>query len=136
MQPPIKAYKQAFDNKITNFYKITSSDNQRLDDVEFAIKANHPVVFSTLVSKDFTQAFGDISIWDHPTDENNVAGRHAMIITGVRYLANGSREFYWRNSWGRDWGMGDGHTWVKDSYVAWNMTADLYVPTYMQDLVL
>lgn len=133
--PNLKAYKEAFDNKISNFYKITSSDFQKLDDIEFAIKSNHPVVFSTMVSKAFTQANGDFGVWDFPSDKNSIEGRHAMIMTGVRYLNNGEREFRWRSSWGYNWGNNNGHVWVKESYIKNPLTADLYVLTYIHDLV-
>lgn len=130
-QPNILAYKEADDNtlKIDNFYKIRTLNQYRLQDVETAIRANHPVIFGTAVDKKFlSYSGGDIAI-DEPS---TYVGNHAMIIVGVR-TNNGNKEFYVRNSWG-NWNS-NGHAWFTAKYITSQYTNDLYVPTIMPDLL-
>lgn len=128
-QPPIRAYKTANDNKISSYYRIDSTGQQRLKDVEAAIRSNHPVVFGTGVSSDFTKSFGADKVWTIP---NNTVGNHAMIIVGVRY--NPTVQFYVRNSWGLAWNSA-GHCWMDGEYIAWSGTQDIWVPTRVDDLI-
>lgn len=130
-QPPQEAYKEGNDNQIESYYRISSDNYQRLDDVETAIRANHPVVFGTGVSKQFTEYSSSDQIWTPPT---NTVGQHAMIITGVRTKSDGKRDFYVRNSWGSNWGT-VGHTWFDQSYITWGFTEDLWVPTLIPNLI-
>jgi C1A family cysteine protease len=126
IQPCLEAYRQANDNKITGFYRIDSIENKKIDDVELAIRSNHPVVFGTELSQEFINANKD-QVFDIP--EKSV-GRHAMVIVGVR--DNGSSiDFKIRNSWGNSWGD-NGHIWFNESYIKWNETNDLWVPTIIE----
>lgn len=133
-QPPINAYKEGNDNTITSFYRIDANgDDQQLNDIETAIRANHPVVFGVIVSKAFTQDINlresDCTI-DAPKDS---VGSHALVVTGVRTNANGRREFYIRNSWGMAWGF-NGHCWFTEEYM--KMAEDIWVPTNMDNLLV
>lgn len=132
-QPPLNAYKEGDDNKIESYYRIDSLDTKRADDVESAIRANHPVVFGTGVSLEFERYKGGDKVWTK-SDIKSVAGGHAMCIIGVRYN-NGTREFYVRNSWDRFWGD-NGHFWMSEDYLNWSETDDLWVPTLIADLVV
>lgn len=129
-QPPLRAYKTANDNQINGFYRIDASGDQRLRDIEAAVRANHPVVFGTGVSSAFTSAFNDDTVWDTP---NKSIGNHAMIVVGVR--RNPTLEFYVRNSWGTSWGR-DGHCWMDANYLAWNGTQDIWVATNMDEMLI
>jgi len=132
LQPSINCYKEASDNRLAAFYRIDSSGDQLLDDVVNALDANHPVVFGTGVSKEFTQTFNagpDVAF----TAPASTVGNHAMIIVGydtVPYL-----RFYVRNSWGPDWGDGTGHCWFSPDYVKSTMTSDLWVPTLVPPIL-
>ena len=128
-QPNILAYKEANDNMISAFYQITSFDQQRLNEIELAIRANHPVVFGTQVDKNFAANIL-APVTNKPT--SNIAGGHAMIITGVRRSPN--LQFYIRNSWGPTWGN-NGHAWLSDEYIAWDETQDIFVGTIGVDLL-
>lgn len=130
-QPPILAYKEGNDNTIKSFYQITSNDQERLNNIEKAIRANHPVVFGTLVDSYFT-GNSLASVVDKPTGK--IVGGHAMIITGVRRNSLGEQQFYIRNSWGTNWGN-NGHAWLSADYIAWDETSDLFVGTVMPDLL-
>ncbi len=127
-QPNQLAYKEGDDNKITSFYQI--EDNNRLQNIETAIRANHPVVFGTIVDASFQNNYGVNKTFDTPTSS---IGRHAMIVVGVR--RNPNLEFYIRNSWGKSWGD-NGHCWMTADYLDWNETNDIYVGTMMPDLLV
>ncbi len=129
--PPLKALLTANSNKITAYYKIFAEGQERLDAVEQAVRANHPVVFGTVVGQQFMSCRDDGTL-SRPTDSR---GRHAIICTGVRRAVTGRREFYIRNSWGLGWGL-NGHTWLDEDYINWKETADLWVPTRMPTLNL
>lgn len=129
-QPPILSYKQGDDNTLRDFYQITTTGQDRLNDVEAAVRANHPVIFGTLVSKDLESYGGEDKVFGPPA--TNVGG-HAILIVGVR--RNPNLEFYIRNSWGDSWGQ-NGHCWFSADYITWDQTSDLFVGTKMNDLLL
>jgi C1A family cysteine protease len=133
-QPPTQAYKVASDNEVplSNFYRIDSTGDQRIADVEMAIRANHPVVFGTQVSQQYESWTGGTNVWQPPT---NPAGGHAQCIVGVR--RNPDIQFLVRNSWGTGWGDTNypGHAWFSSAYIAADMTNDLWVPTRVEALV-
>jgi len=120
--PSLKAMRRATGHKIHSYYRIDERGSDRLDAILAALRANHPVVFGTLVDKDFTR-MRDIGPVDHP-DESLTVGGHAMIVVG--YLTG--LGFIVKNSWGERWGE-DGFCAMKPSYLAWKRTRDIWVPT-------
>jgi len=129
VQPSLSAYKTANDNTIEDFYRIDSNGNDRLNDIETALSAQHPVVFATGVGKSFQNAFPN-QVFSRP---DHYDGLHAMIITGYRHT-NGTRQYWIRNSWGSTW-ANNGHVWVDSSYIDWDTTHDIWVPTRVPDLL-
>lgn len=130
VRPPLRAYQAANDNKVTAFYRITSSGEERLKDIETALRAGHPVAFGTQIGDEFTSYDGKTDrAFTEPSTEG---GRHAMLFCGLR-RKGGRREFRVRNSWGTKWGLG-GYVWMDEGYVAWPRTSDLWVPTMMPEL--
>ncbi len=131
-QPNIIAYKEGDDNtlKLENFYKIRNVGQERLKDIENAIRANHPVVFGTAIDDNFMQYTGGNKVFTTPINYN---GFHAMVVVGVRY--NPNVEFLIRNSWSTTWGE-NGHAWFDGNYMMSDLTSDLHVPTRMNDLLL
>lgn len=128
-QVPTDLYTMASNNRLNGFYRLGSEGKQLADEIELAVRTNHPVVFSTIVSSDFTRYRGGGAVWQLPSTS---VGRHAMIIVGVRYV-NGQRQFLLRNSWGKDWGD-SGHVWVAEEYITSSETQDLWVGTKMPPL--
>ena len=131
ISPPLDALMTAHSNKISSYYRITAEGQMRLNEIELAVRTNHPVVFGTVVGTNFLRC-RDSSVLGIPSDEK---GRHAIICTGVRYGLNNKREFLIRNSWGAGWGV-QGHAWLSEEYMMWDETRDLWVPTKMPKLVL
>ena len=128
-QVDLDLYTMASNNRIEGFYRLVSYGKQLADEIELAVRTNHPVVFGTPVSEDFKQYRGGGDVFSRPAND---VGRHAMIIVGVRYV-NGERQFLLRNSWGKDWGE-DGHAWVTEDYITWDETQDMWVGTRMLPL--
>ena len=127
--PPLRTYTMASENRVTGHFRITTKGQNRLDDIEQAIRANHPVAFGTAVAKPFMEATGKVTI--KPT-KTNIVGRHAMLVVGVRKSGE-RRQFCWRNSWGTGW-ANNGHVWVDEDFMTWNQTDDIWVLTRMQEI--
>lgn len=127
---PLDLLTMASNNRLTNFYRVTSEGSERLEEIDLAIRANHPVVFGAPVSQAFQRYRGDNTVFTRPDDW---VGRHAMIIVGVRKRA-GRYEFLLRNSWGSGWGD-SGHVWVDQDYVDWDEFEDIWVGTKCEPLL-
>jgi C1A family cysteine protease len=123
-------YTLASNNRLVNFYRVVSNGLERLEELELAVRANHPVVFGAPVSQQFCDYRGDNTVFTRPDDW---VGRHAMIITGVRKRVS-RFEFLLRNSWGLGWGD-DGHVWVDQDFVDWDEFEDIWVGTKMPALI-
>ncbi|MCK6592126.1 MAG: C1 family peptidase [Polyangiaceae bacterium] len=130
LRPPLKAYHAANDNKVTEFYRINAAADERPDDIETALRSGHPVAFGTQVGPELTSYKGETdAAFGAPS---TFEGRHAMLICGVR-RRGGRREFWIRNSWGAEWGLG-GYAWFDESYIRWGQSSDFWVPTRMPEL--
>ncbi len=119
-------YTMASNNRIEGFYRLTSEGKQLADEIELSVRTNHPVVFGTGVSEEFTKFRGGDQTWGPPS---LLKGFHAMLVVGVRYVY-GRREFLLRNSWGKHWGN-NGHVWVSEDYITWKKSSDFWVGTKM-----
>lgn len=126
--PPLDLYTMASNNRIDSFYRIVSEGARKLDEVELAVRANHPVISAAPVSQAFLDYRGGGHVFGPP---DQIQGLHAMIITGVRQQA-GRRHFLRRNSWGPSWGD-DGHVWCDEGFVL--LDSDIWVGTRMRNLV-
>ena len=131
--PPIMSYKEGNDNKITSFYQIASSGNQRVADICAALKSNHPIVFGTTIGNALESYDGSANtVLSLPTDNQ---GAHAMCCVGYKTLSDGTKAFKIRNSWG-SWGIGgEGFFWMSQSWMASNETSDIFVPTLIPNLL-
>jgi hypothetical protein len=83
------------------YYRITSTGDQRIRDIQAAIAANHCVVFGTQVSNKFAE-FGEGSApLDTPTSSETILGGHALTLAEYETLPSGTVVFHGPNSWGR-----------------------------------
>lgn len=130
-QPTLFCYASANDNKINNYYRI-NEDSNKLDNIELAIRSNHPVVFGTIINEEFQScgSFDEYPIFSKPKSS---VGRHAMLVCGLRYI-NGKRHFVIRNSWGSLWSHG-GRCLFTEDYMNSEETNDIWVPTLIPDII-
>ncbi|WP_428264085.1 C1 family peptidase [Haliangium sp.] len=126
--PPLHLYTMASNNRINSFYRIEAQGRQKLDEIELAVRANHPVVSAAPVDQAFLDYRGGGQVMGVPGAS---LGLHAMIIVGVREVA-GRRQFLRRNSWGSSWGD-DGRAWCDQDYVA--LDDDIWVGTRLPGLI-
>jgi C1A family cysteine protease len=126
--PELDLYTMAAKNKISSFYALYSTGNDRVKDIEKAIRANHPVVIATGIGNDFMDYRGGNHILTLP---NKIQGYHAMIIVGVGTTIDGRKKFLLRNSWSKSWGD-NGYVWVTEDYMSNDITNDLWVGTKMK----
>lgn len=130
-QPPLSAYKESLDNRISAYYTVPGSGTQRCDAIEQAVRADHPVVFAAPVTEEYVRYFGgDGRAWPRV---RTWLDYHAQIVVGVRWDA-GVRSFKVRNSWGPGWGDG-GHTWFTEEYMGAPECNDFWVLTRSPALV-
>lgn len=136
--PGILAYKEANDNKVENFKRISSSGQDRLDEIEICLRNNLPVVFGTAVSRDFQNYNGNDVVFNAPS-KNDIIGMHAMAIIGVRKNDNGRREWCLRNSWSTFWGFqidgNGGHAWINSDYLLDKNSSDFFVASIFNGLI-
>jgi C1A family cysteine protease len=130
-KPRLMCYRNANDNQLSGFFRITSLDQDRANDIEAAIRFNHPVVLGIPVGSDFMNCHGRDIVHEAPSKS---MGNHAIIVTGVRNSGNSSMNFYIRNSWGSGWGV-NGHAWLSYDYIV-NNARDLWVATRKPELLL
>jgi C1A family cysteine protease len=131
-KPNLEAYKTGNDNQISGCYRITSSESNRAEDFEAAIRFDHPVVLGIPVDNAFINHYQTESVLNSP--RGNIIGRHAIIVVGVRRNASGEQEFQIKNSWGIRWGS-MGHAWLSYDYMI-GYSEDPWIVTVKPDLVL
>jgi len=119
--PFLKAMRAATGHRIHSYYRITSIGDDRLNEILSALRANHPVVFGTLVNNAFINLRGEGPVGP---PFGTTRGGHAMIIVG--YLTG--KGFIVKNSWGPTWGS-SGCCIMRPEYLLWTQTQDLWVPT-------
>jgi hypothetical protein len=133
-QPPVEVLTIGSANKIESYYEIKTTGEERLNQIDRALYAKHPVVFGTGVSSDFTSFFNIPNasevVWARP---KSIKGYHAMVIVGRR-VRNGRRQYKIRNSWGTRFGVA-GYAWFDQDYITWGETTDLWVPSLMPRLI-
>lgn len=126
---PPECYPEASDNKASAWFDVQGSGDDRLAQLDIAIRANHPVLFCTTVGKDI-ENYKAGQVLSKPSDD---IGGHALAIVGIQYV-NNKRCWRIRNSWGTSYGD-NGHLLVDDDYMSWSDTRDLHLLTRMDPLL-
>jgi len=134
--PPPECFPAASDNKATAWFNITdptpgSSQPTRLDQIETAIRSDHPVIFGTPCDAAI-QAYIAGQILGIP-NTNALIGGHSMCVTGVHYI-DGARVWRIRNSWSTSYGD-NGHLLISDAWMGWVSLTDLWLLTRMDGLM-
>jgi C1A family cysteine protease len=115
-KPPIMASREGRLNRIKSCFKISSVGDKRLEDIVFNLKAGNPIVFGTVIGKDWFEYKGK-----EPLEiEKRPECCHAMCVVG--YIDG---NFVIENSWG-NWGL-NGFCFVKPEVMASDNTKDLWV---------
>jgi len=127
--PELDLFTMASNNKLKQVYRIVKTGSDLVDQIEIAIRTNHPVVFAMDVNKEFTRYRGGGHVWN---DMPNTIGGHAMVLTGVRRNTD-KREFLDRNSWGVGWGD-EGHCWMTEELIR-EQARDIWVGTQLEELI-
>lgn len=131
LPPTPDTYPAASDNKATAWFNINAQGAARLDQLEAALRSNHPVIYGSPVSSAI-QNYQAGQILTIPA-ANDIIGGHSTVFTGVRYI-DGQRVWRIRNSWSADYGD-NGHFLIDDSWAAWPELDDLWVITRMDPLL-
>ncbi|MBX4215371.1 hypothetical protein KW797_00250, partial [Candidatus Parcubacteria bacterium] len=98
--PPPTAMRRAFDQRAKGdaaYWRISSTDPDRLALMRIALAAGLPVVFGTDVSFDFA-SFSGFRVFD-PPNTDDIAGGHAMTLAGFGWIG-GQDTFTAVGSWG------------------------------------
>lgn len=125
-RPPLGCYEAAYDHRVEGYYAIRTTGAERGNDVDAAVRLDHPVFLAMQVGREFCDWDGTGNVvWNAPS---RPIGRHAMVVVGVRRDSLGRRHFLLRSSWGKGWGE-DGYAWATEGWVCDPFTSDLWVPT-------
>ena len=127
--PGPECFPAASDNKPTGWASIAGTGATRLEQMEAAIRHDHPIIFGATVGSNI-QDYQPGQVITIPKD--NIGG-HAMVVTGVVYK-QGVRTWRIRNSWGADYGE-NGHLYIDDAYAGWAEFDDLWALTMVDPLM-
>jgi C1A family cysteine protease len=113
--------RNAYLHKISAWYKIYSSSDDRVNDVIHALEAGNPVVYGTEVGPDWSGYDG--RALGFPT---KISGGHATVLVG---WDNENGHFWGENSWGDKWGPYNGFYKLLPEVVSNEMSNDFIVIT-------
>jgi len=122
--PPPRVYREAWAmRRLKGYYKIHDVAEGRTLAIRAALAARKPVVFGTLIDKDFKANNGP-SIVGIP--KGIPSGGHAMCCVGFKVDPE-SNEYIYRivNSWGTDWRQ-KGFVWFTEEFMQWYALQDLW----------
>lgn len=117
------AYKYAIQNKITAFYRIDATGDERIEQIIKALSAGNPVVFGTSIYESFRHVTNNTIIKLNTNDK--YLGGHALILTG---WDNTKQAFELRNSWSKSWGT-NGYGYIDVNYIKNSASRDFWVCT-------
>lgn len=124
VRPSWGAYREAFANKINEYYSIGGVGQIRIDFIKRALQSQHVVVFGMTVDDDFVAHRGSQPV-PMPKSVRAGAGGHCMLIAG--YDEN-KRCWIVRNSWGTTWGD-KGYALIPFSYLDESNANDFWCAT-------
>jgi C1A family cysteine protease len=123
--PSWLAMRQAYVHKISAWYKIYSTGDDRVNDVILALAAGNPVVFGTKVYENF-QAYDGTPIG---IGYGDLLGGHATVLEGWVPTSKKGQYFLGENSWGTEWGPDDGFYKMRPEVIASSDSSDFIVIT-------
>lgn len=113
-----EVYENALSQKAWEVVKIDLENLSLVDFIKVlkgALFSDHPLIFSVLMTDNFTKIKNNAPLWKTEGDVNRSAG-HAMVITGYQdnYKNSGKTVFQFFNSWGPNFGI-DGYAYIEAS---------------------
>jgi hypothetical protein len=119
--PSIMAMREAYDHKISAYYRIKTTGPDLVSDVIDALRASHPVVYGTEVGDNW-MSYRAGQVLRRPTSPE---GGHATHLVG---WDQGRGVFIGENSWGPGWGD-DGYYLIAPEVIADPSSRDFWVIT-------
>jgi len=119
--PSIMAMREAYDHKISAYYRIRSTGQDRVDNVIAALRSRHPVVYGTEVGENWIR-YRAGQVLGRP---DAAQGAHATHLVG---WDQARAVFIGENSWGRQWGD-DGYYLMAPEVIAAPTSLDFWVVT-------
>jgi len=132
-RPSWESYREAYPNKVTNFYSISQlliaanniiNPNSLTASIKQALQAIHPVVFGMTVDEGYDNTGRDGMV-AMPASKRISPGGHAQMICGYN---DNLQRWIVKNSWGTGWGDG-GYCYVPYAYLGASGVDDIWVPT-------
>lgn len=115
--PSVIAMRSAYVNKISSFYAIHETGENRSRRIIQALAAGHPVIFGTKVYANFQNYRG--GTWE--SNSGSLLGGHATCLVGWD-----GRNFIGENSWGPFWGD-DGFYYASPRIIESSESSDFIV---------
>jgi C1A family cysteine protease len=101
-QPPLNAYVNALQFRITRYYRLNT-----IDEMKSTLASGKVFIFGMAVYDSFLSwKVASDGIVPMPTSKERLWGGHAMV--GIGY-DDSTQRFLIRNSWGKEWGIKDGN---------------------------
>lgn len=125
--PSLMAMSKATGRKIQGYYRIDTSQGSIVEQMLAALRAEHPVVFGTLIDIPWDRYNGKTTL-QKPGERSPILGGHAMVCVGY----DSKKGFIVKNSWGPNWGD-QGYCYLSEDYMNWHNTEDIWVPTIGKD---
>jgi len=120
-RPSLMALREAYLHKISAYYRITNTGQDRVNSVLEALRANHPVVYGTEVGDNWMN-YRAGQVLQRP--ETSLGG-HATHLVGWDQRRG---VFIGENSWGTTWGE-DGYYRIAPEVIADPCSRDFWVIT-------
>jgi len=119
--PSIMAMREAYDHKISAYYRIQATGQDRVANVIAALRSRHPVVYGTEVGDNWL-TYQKGQVLRRPAIAQ---GGHATHLVG---WDEARAVFIGENSWGPDWGD-DGYYLIAPEVIAEPTSLDFWVVT-------
>lgn len=120
VKPGWSEYREGYIHRLSGYYSITGTGQDRIDQIKKSLSADHGVVFAVSVYENFMPG-SPLA----PPPSGRLKGGHAMLIVGYD---SGTKTFIVRNSWGTDWADG-GYFLCKEDWLDQCNCKDVWVPT-------
>ncbi len=120
--PTFLSMQDAYDHRVDAYYRIDETGNNRVQSVLDALRANHPVVYGTIITQQWLDYRGGVLDLSKPRVAN---GGHATHLVG---WDDSKKVFLGENSWGPGWGE-DGFYLLDPEVIADSKSFDFWVIT-------